>query len=67
MKRAAGTRISSGALVKLVRTHTELMNQRFRGSPGRESAIALDLPFPGTFHLDIKARGEHPTTAAPRV
>lgn len=47
--------ISEPALIKLIRTHTELLSRKFRASEARATAVPLDLPFPGLLVLDLKS------------
>jgi hypothetical protein len=48
------------ALVKLVRTNTELLEGKFAARPGWPDALAFTVPFPGTIAVTASVRGGAP-------
>ncbi|HEY3757272.1 MAG TPA: paraquat-inducible protein A [Opitutaceae bacterium] len=50
--------VSEPALIKLIRTHTELVNRKFHAGAGRETAVPMDLPFSGVLMIELKVGGD---------
>lgn len=49
--------VNEDALIKLVRTHTELVQRNYRVAAGRQLVVPLDLPFAGTLDVELKTKG----------
>lgn len=54
--------VSEDSLIKLVRTHTELVQRNYHVQSGRQLVVPMDLPFKGKLDLEIKAKGSEPLT-----
>jgi hypothetical protein len=52
--------VTDAAVIKLVRTHAELLNDKFKMEAGQPAAIPFEVPFASTLIVDLKVSGGAP-------
>jgi hypothetical protein len=56
--------VTDAAVIKLVRTHAELLEDKFKTAPGQDTVIPFEVPFAATLTVDLKLSGSHPLLVA---